>query len=327
MSDEGEATERVADEMPDDLRAVVAEIEAEAQAKRDSGEYPPELERELQALFRDLSPERLNEHDFEAVLERAERASLIDIHAPIEDQRAVAAKAKAAVQKLILWYMDYVVAQLSTFAGATTRSVRLLGDRVASVEERLESLRRRLPVESDEIGGMVPPAPIPDVWQPRVADLVAAGATGRVLHVDAVDGAFVAVLRDRGVDAYGVTAVPGVDTPDLRRGETLDHLHTVAPGGLAALVLSGTADRLPRPAKLALAERAVDVLAPGGVLVLVGVTPDAWDAEGSPVERDLAGGRPFHAETWQAVLEHQGMQGVTIEAGEGTYLVTGTRPA
>ena len=149
-------------DLTDELAAVVQEIQAEAQAKRDSGEYPAALERELDALFEDLVPERLNEHDFEAVLDRAERASLIDLHAPIDDERKVYSQVKKVVQKLVIWYMDYVVRQLATFAANTTRAVRLLGNRVEGLEERHEALTRRLPdVGHDLDAGLAALAPQP----------------------------------------------------------------------------------------------------------------------------------------------------------------------
>lgn len=315
-----------------ELAAVVEEIRADAQAKRDSGEYPAGLERELDALFEDLVPERLNEHDFEAVLDRAERASLIDLHAPIDDRRRVYAQVKKGVQKLVLWYMEYVVRQLATFAANTTRAVRLLGNRVEAIEERHDALARRFPdvagdLDADLVG--LAPRPVGD-WADALC-LALGGVEGRVLHAEAGDGSIVRRLVELGVDAYGVDPVAAEDAPLLRREASLDHLPLVESAALAGLVLSGSVDRLPPVSKMALVEAAADVLGPGGRLVLVSMLPDAWDAEVPPPLTDLGGGRPFHPDTWRVLLGRCGFEAVEVQHGPpagppSSFMVTAQRP-
>lgn len=315
------------DEVPDDLEAVVEEIRAEARAKREAGEYPAALERELDALFEDLVPERLNEHDFEAVLDRAERASLIDLHAPIDDQRRVYAQVKRGVQKLVLWYMDYVVRQLATFASSTTRAVRLLGQRVEQLEGRHEALARRLPEVGDDLDLLVRDPEGVDAFADQITSFMA-GAGGRVLHAEAGEGALVKRLRDAGVDAYGADPGASEDGLDLRAQPALDHLRVVGSGALAGLVLSGIVDRAPTAAKLALAELGGAAVAPGGGLVIVATHPQAWDEAVPAPLADLAPGRPFHPATWQVVLERFGFEDVQVGEGDpagapaARYLVT-----
>ena len=315
-------------DQPADLATVVDEIRREAQRTRASGEYPATLERELDALFEDLVPERLNEHDFEAVLDRAERASLIDLHAPIDDPRRVYSQVKRGVQKLVIWYMDYVVRQLATFASSTTRAVRLLGERVERLEQRHEVLARRLPDVGDDLDLLVRDATAVDPWASVIADALA-GVAGRVLHAEAGDGAIVARLREAGHDAYGVDPVLARETPDLRRHGAIDHLLVVGPGSLVGLVLSGITDRATAAAKIALAAQAADVVAPGGRVVIVATSPDAWDRVVPPPLADLAPGRPFHPSTWQLLLERSGFEEIAVHEGtpgaDASYLVTARR--
>ena len=86
------------------------------------------------------------------------RTSKVDLHAPIDDERFLFTQVKRGVQKLILWYMDYLVRQLSTFAGATTRAVRLLGDRLERPETRHEVMERRLPEVGEDLALLSPAA-------------------------------------------------------------------------------------------------------------------------------------------------------------------------
>jgi len=57
-------------------------------------------------------------------------------------------------------------------------------------------------------------------------------------------------------------------------------------------------------------ERLLDLVATrlsvGGTLVLHSSTPEGWAASVSPVVRDLAPGRPLHAETWVHLLTGRG---------------------
>lgn len=294
---------------------------------RASGDYPATLERELDALFEDLVPERLNEHDFEAVLDRAERASLIDLHAPIEDERRVYSQIKRGVQKLILWYMEYVVRQLATFAASTTRAVRLLGERVERLEERQEELARRLPDVGDDLDLLARDLDDAERWAVEIQALLLS-RPGRVVHAEAGDGRLVKRLREAGIDAYGVDPAAGEDSLELRRQGAIDHLLLVGDGALSGLVLSGIVDRATAAAKIALASQAAETVAPGGALAIVGTAPEAWARAVPAAMADLAPGRPFHAATWSLLLERSGFEQIEVTGPAGdeiSYLVTARR--
>ena len=325
MAETGRASD-AADGAPD-LDEVVEEIRAEARRTRESGDYPATLERELDALFEDLVPERLNEHDFEAVLQRAERASLIDLHAPIEDERRLYSQVKRGVQKMVLWYMDYVVRQIATFAASTTRAVRLLGERVEHLEEQQVALARRVPDVGDDFDLVARDLEDTDAWADAVVEALQ-GTQGRVLHVEAGSGGLVKRLRESGVDAYGVDPHAEDEGLDLRAQPAIDHLVTVGEGSLAALVLSGVVDRSTTAAKIALLERSGEVVAPGGAILIIGTAPEAWSRVVPAPLADLAPGRPFHAATWQLLLERNGFVAVDARVADGeatSYLVSARR--
>ncbi len=314
--------------VPADLRDVVAEIREEARRKRESGEYPAGLERELDALFEDLVPERLNEHDFDAVLDRAQRASLIDLHAPVDDERFGFSQVKRGVQKLILWYMEHVVRQLSTFAAATTRGVRLLGDRVEALEARLEAVEQRLPETSTDLDALAGPVPLDPRWSDAVVAIFRE-VEGRVLHGEAGDGALVDRLVESGADAYGVDPRADGERADLRADRVLAHLRRVGDGELGGAVLTGCVDRLPPAAKVTLASELARAVADGGTVALVGLTPDAWERRASRPVVDLAPGRPFHPDTWRVLLDRAGFGHLEVRhsdvVAEGDFMLTGVR--
>jgi hypothetical protein len=299
-----------------DLEDVVGEVEAEARRVRESGELG-DLERELDLLFEELVPGRVDERDFEAVLDRAERAALIDILAPIDEERLGYAQAKRAVRKMLLWYMDYIVQQLSTFAGATTRAVRILGERVEHLEERLGTEAR----SATHAGSRpAPPGASPAAEWAEWAVARLEGVTGRVLHADAGDGTLLRALVDAGLDAYGVEPQDRARAPadsglEVKAEGVLEHLGRVGEGALHGLVLSGCVDRLPVEGRLSLADRVAEVMAPAGVVVVVGLTPAAWLSGRGGVEADLTVWRPFQPDTWTWLLGARGFEAPEVAYG------------
>jgi len=72
-------------------------------------------------------------------------------------------------------------------------------------------------------------------------------------------------------------------------------------------VLSGSVDRAALPGKVDLVTAAARALVSGGTLVLLVSDQATWDADLEPTVRDLLPGRPFHPDTWAAVLVHLGL--------------------
>lgn len=286
-----------------DHRQLLAEIEDDVRRKRESGDLPPHLERELDIVFSRYAPVRALEGDFEQVLTRAEQSTFIDVLAPTASSRPVVPHVKRVVRKTVVWVMRYVAQQASGFNEAITRAVRLLGKRVDALEEATGM--RSVAV----LDGEARPTPLPDAahWTPVLVEALRA-ATGRVLHAECGDGDLVRALAEAGVDAYGVDPVAARDADlDVRLDGVVEHLGKVPEATLAGIVLSGCVDRFPKAALLRLADQAAARLAPGGVLAVVGTHPLTWERERSPVEVDLGAGRPLHAETWAHLLRERGL--------------------
>ena len=136
--------------------------------------------------------------------------------------------------------------------------------------------------------------------------------TDRVLVGDCGDGSLVAALGAAGVDAYGVDPSDLVLEPALDRGldvraeGVLDHLGVVAGEALGGIVLTGSLQWLRPNEREHLVDLVSTRLVVGGVLVLHSTTPEGWAASVTTVVRDLAPGRPLHAETWAHLLATRG---------------------
>ena len=292
--------------MPIDHRRLLAEIEEDVRRKRESGDLPPHLERELDIVFARYAPVRALEGDFDQVITRAEQSTFIDILAPTASSRPVVPHVKRVVRKIVAWLLRYVAQQASGFNEAIVRAVKLLGKRVDALEEATGTRSVAPLVEAE-------PSPMPDAdhWLPVLVDALR-DAGGRVLHTECGNGELVRALVDKGVDAYGVQpfGTPSDAELDIRIDGVVEHLGKVPDGSLAGIVLSGCVDRFPKAALLRLADQAVARLAPGGVVAVVGTHPTAWERSRSPVEVDLGAGRPLHGETWAHLLRERGLEPV-----------------
>lgn len=295
-----------------DHRRLLAEIEEDVRRKRESGDLPPHLERELDLVFARYAPVRSLEGDFDQVITRAEQSTFIDILAPTASSRPVVPHVKRVVRKTVAWLLRYLAQQASGFNEAIVRAVKLLGKRVDSLEEATGTRS-----VSPMLEATVAPMPDLDHWLPLLVDVLR-DAGGRVLHVECGDGALVRALADKGVDAYGVqpSGSPSDAQLDIRVDGVVEHLGKVPEATLAGIVLSGCVDRFPKAALLRLADQAVARLAAGGVLVVVGTDPVAWERTRSRVEVDLGAGRPFHGETWAHLLRERGLE-PTLHHGPG----------
>lgn len=125
-----------------DVRALMEEIRAEVDRKREQGAYPPDVLAELDAL---RAPDASFGDD---ALDR----TIIDMHltsgfspeVTTASEKPVVAPLVSATKRGILavmrWYLSGVLHQISTFSGNVVRAVRLLRDRTAVLAERLDEL-------------------------------------------------------------------------------------------------------------------------------------------------------------------------------------------
>lgn len=284
---------------------LLAEIDAEVQRRRESGDLPAGFERELDLVFARFAPVHAVSDDFGQVLERTEQATHIDVLAPTASRTPGVGFAKRVIRKAVIWEVRYVAQQVSTFAFGVTRAVRLLGERVEALQLDAPGAGGRfLAMARDQL----PPLDARR-WGPVVVGAVE-GVPGRVVHAECGDGALVAELVRAGVDAYGVDPTDRVPPAGLevRVDEALPHLRAVADGSLGGVVLSRCVDLLPLGALAELAAAVRAKVAPGGVAVVITTKPERW----SGTAADLAPGRPLGAATWCQLLGAGGASSMEV---------------
>ncbi len=326
MSPPAEGGDAAADDLESThllLAKVMTEIDEEVQRRRSSGDLPQWVERELDELFLRYSPMAGRDGSIEEALGVVESASYIDPVVPVASSKAGGAFVKRAIRQASLWYVGWVTEQINQFAMATSRTLRVLDDRVRSLQRQFDDQR-------------VPAAPIieagwahgPDAWWVAEALAAVGRRNGRVLHAAAADGWLVRLLAERGLDVYGVEPREGridrgeVEGLDLREEPVLDHLRAVAPEGLAALVLSGVVDAMAAAERHTVLGLVGHIVAPGGCLVVHSLSEAGWASEDAPLETDLASGRPLRPRTWVALLGAAGFSVRVLEGPGGRdYLV------
>ncbi len=294
----------------------MAEIEREVRERRRSGDLPADLERDLDRVFESVAPPGAVGAGFEPTLERAERAAFVDPVGPTASRFPGVSFLRRVLRKLLAFYVEHVVRQVSAFGVTLVRAIRLLGNRVSALEERSPALDPRVRALAAPLGSDV------DVGQwMQLAQGVFAGASGRVLHAECGDGRLAAGLAEIGVDVYGVdprddaAALADSLEVEVRAVEALAHLRAVPEGSLGGVVLSGCVDRLPL-GDLDELVRLVAAAATGGAPVLIlGVHPVHWTRSRSPIAADLAPGHPLHPETWEWLLETHGFEAVDAHLG------------
>ena len=307
--------------------SLVEEIVEAARTARENGRHAAGLDRELDQAYGRLVRYRPGDDRLTQAIWSADAAAHITADAGLGETRGTAKRfLKRVLAKLVRWYILRITSQVTTFANAATTALRLLSDRVEALIEEVESARPpvlpgRAPLRTGRDG--LPPASPLDRHAPFATLAVErlAGAAGRVLHADCGSGELVARLVSQGADAYGVepsgelVGKPAAAGLDHVQGDVLTHMRSVPAHGLAGALLSGCVDRLRTGDARRLAFLLGSRVAPGGTVVLAGATPAGWEAEASAVERDLAPGRPLHAETWRHLLAEYGFGDFDVAEG------------
>ena len=298
-----------------DHARLLAEIDAEVRDRRRSGDLPADFEQRMDELFARLVPLDALGGDFDQVLSRAEQSTFIDVVAPLMGSKS-AGLVKKVVRKATSWQLRHVGEQVSVFAHAVTRAMRLLGDRVDAVEHAVTAVDPNTSLALLEIG------PSFDVnhWGPRVVEALS-GRPDRVLHAEAGSGELVTRLLEAGLDAYGVepredlALAAGDRGVDIRPSEAMVHLRSLRAGSLGGLVLSGCVDRILPGAAVELAGLCAEKLVPGSRLVVLSSDPMAWAKGRLSPEADLALGRPLRFTTWQSLLAARGFHSLEVRPG------------
>ncbi|GAC1318963.1 MAG: hypothetical protein NVSMB12_18080 [Acidimicrobiales bacterium] len=301
-----------------DLSRVQAEINEEVRRRRAAGDFPPGLERELDAIFARYAPAGAGD-DFDEVMVQAETQSFIHVDVVTASAKPGVAYVKRALRKVMAWYLRFLAQQVTAFAGAITRAVRLLGERVDALETVtvLASERTLAEVRERRAG------PDLSAWSGPVTAELEAGR-GRILHTECGAGGLLAALDAAHGDAYGVEPVESLAMAasraglDVRSDEALAHLRALPDGTLGALVLSGSIDALPLGEVLETADRAAAVVAAGGTIIVISAGPATWLRTADPVVADLTPGRPLHAETWCHLLAERGFGDTKVLPAPGS---------
>ena len=189
------------------------------------------------------------------MLSQADKAVTIDVDAPTAG-KFPAGQVKKGVRKLTFWYMQYLANQVSSFGSATVRALRMLDRRVSIVEQAT-------PGASHAVANAVEamdPTPVPAPTAEVVAEHLK-GVKGRVLHTECGAGELVGARPGPASTCTAPSLVAGCSRRRLRRASrsgpdtATDHLTSIAPAALGALVLSGL-DTKPTGAQVHLADLA-----------------------------------------------------------------------
>jgi hypothetical protein len=308
-----------------DLQQVLREIDQEVRARRAAGDFPPGMERELDAIFARYAPVAATGDDLDGLLEATERASFIDPDPPTGSRLPAVSILKRGERKLLGWFFRYLANQVTSFAVASHRLLEVLARRVEALEAASPAAHPAVAAEVARLASAPVRGAAVDVA------LAAAGqAGGRVLVADVGNGELLRSLVERGADAYGVD--PDVDRAaaaesqglEVRHAAVVEHLRTIAPEDLGGALLVGCVDRLPTGAQLDVADALTVAVKGGGRLAVLARHPDAW-ARDNPVEADLSPGRPLRPATWVHLLGDRGFVDIEVVEGDGAYAVTATR--
>ena len=287
-----------------------------------------EAERELLAAFDRLRPQGGVRWAFDDALRRVDQPDLdssagahpwAGLPDDLWDRGRSARIGERFVGEVARVMADVLAADARAAADAAVSAVN--GDRFVAtwdalqyLSARVEALERRVDPLGLEAAEW--PVPSPDVsgWHDAVRGWLGDDvANGPVIVGESGDGALVTALRHDGREVLGIEPrgsavwtsfddeVPGIVFDHVDR-----HLRSVDRRSVAGVVLIGCIDRADLAGKVDLLDQALRITRPGGVLVLLGTDPSAWDGSLTISARDLAPGRPFHPETWCLLLRRAG---------------------
>lgn len=151
-----------------------------------------------------------------------------------------------------------------------------------------------------------------------LADVEPLRGQGTVLDVGCGRGDWLEVLKEAGVDAYGVEVSTGyaehwkLAELDVRVVDVAEHLRSLPPGSLAAVTALQVVEHLSTDELLELLERAFDALRPGGLLVLETPNPENLTVGAFTFYLDPTHDRPIPAGLLAFLVESQGFEDVEV---------------
>ena len=311
------------------LAQVMAEIDEEVQRRRNSGDLPQRVERELDELFLRFSPMGGRDGSLAEALGVVESTGYIDPVVPVLSSKTGGAVAKRAIRQASLWYVSWVTDQVNQFTTATARALRVLDDRVRVLQRQYaDRTTPAAPILE------LPWAHRPGAWwvSTAVGGPAPAGRAGSSTPSPATAG-WSARWSRPGWTPTGSSPAPGGSTRPRSPGSTCarSRCSTICgrspPRRWPRLVLSGVVDGMTAAERDALVRQASLKLAPAGRLVVHSLSEAGWSAPDAPIEADLASGRPLRPRTWVGLLERLGFDADVVEGPERLdYLVVATAP-
>ncbi len=313
------------------FESVVSEIEAEAQRRSASGDYPRALLRSLDEEFRRWIPDASLENGVEDTIRGIEAAAYVDPAVPVDSRSPVGRYIKWLVRRLTYFYHRHMAQQITALGIHITRPLRLLDASVKNVDRRLSALEDRFDVGATaraELIAGISTFPISADFREALASHLA-DASGRVLFGDQVDPDLLQFLRTSGVDTYGVTSSnERSDLVDVRQETLIEHLERLEDKSLGGFVLCGLTGRASLNEQL----RALRLLLlrskPDARVAVIVVHTETWSARLGPVAADLLDGRPLHPETWtHLLLREHALEVTAIESSDSqSTLITAKLP-
>ncbi len=294
------------------LTQVMAEIDAEVNRRRVSGDLPAGLEQELDELFLEFSPVGLHgKARLRETLSLVDRSAYVDIAVPVASQKLIGTYVKRLIRKSMGWYIGFIVHQIVKFAWPVARMFHVVVDHVEDLEAAVEAQRTlRCPLR-------LCPVPIPGRPGGRSRCRCGAhpGSRAGSSTPTAGTGPCWTLLVGAGVDAYGVDPAGAVIEAVVDRGlDVRCRVDRRPPGGGGRR--SPVRPGAHRFDPVASPQPAGPPGEPGRFPA--GSRRGAGHPFGRPRSRgwspsshllsDLAPGRPLHAETWSHLLADHGFE-------------------
>lgn len=179
-------------------------------------------------------------------------------------------------------------------ASSSTLSVQALDDFYEDLETRFRGSR-------EHVTGLV---------KVYLDDVKECG--GPVLDIGCGRGEWLELLGENGIEAYGVDLNESFSQAnrdrglDVRTGDAIAHLAALAPNSLGVITGFHLAEHLPFPVLIELADRAVEALRPGGLLILESPNPTNVRVGAAQFWIDPTHIRPLHPELLRFVLQQRG---------------------
>ncbi len=288
-------------------------VEQEVMRRRAEGRYPPSFEAKLRTIYNELVPkgQGASEEDIRHLIYSVDRSAIIDIDVPLQSQKPGVTYLKTFLRKLMAWYLNYLAQQLSNFHANLIQLLHAYDLRLSRLERQetkigLAGARVDLDLDTRQL-------------ERCCAEIETAASQGRTLVTSCGSSELLVALSDRGCKVYGIDRdSTGLDNVaerglDVRWDETLRHLEHVRSEMLDAIVLQGSDEVADTKEKIAIVQRSLQALFPGGKLAIVVHDPSALASnETLAVTFDLSPGKLFQPATWQYILQEVGFVDVEV---------------